>query len=133
MTSVQILFESLSVEQEEKFAGLAEAEKYDEAIELILNAAAEKGIETSVEQVVEFILDFPEDEEDDENENVELDTDALTQLQAVDWPDALGREKRMKRIRAKRKHQEETGERQGCSQEQPTAFHTEGFNYQQAT
>ena len=56
MTSVQILFESLSVEQEEKFAGLAEAEKHDEAIELILNAAAEKGIETSAEQSLNLSL-----------------------------------------------------------------------------
>ena len=99
MTSVQILFESLSVEQEEKFAGLAEAEKYDEAIELILNAAAEKGIETSAEQVVEFILDFPEDEEDDENENVELDTDALTAVAGG----GLARRFRGRRTRMKRK------------------------------
>ena len=55
MTSVAELFDSLSAEQEEKFSGLTEAEKYDEAIELILGAAAEKGIETSAEQIIDFL------------------------------------------------------------------------------
>ena len=122
MTSVQILFESLSVEQEEKFAGLAEAEKYDEAIELILNAAAEKGIETSAEQVVEFILDFPEDEEEDENENVELDTDALTAVAGGGLARRFrGRRKRMKRIRAK---WEASGRNGRTPRMQPGATHS---------
>ena len=62
MTSVAELFDSLSTEQEEKFSGLAEAEKYDEAIELILGAAAEKGIETSAEQIIDFLGSEPEEE-----------------------------------------------------------------------
>ena len=62
MTSVAELFDSLSAEQEEKFSGLTEAEKYDEAIELILGAAAEKGIETSAEQIIDFLGSEPEEE-----------------------------------------------------------------------
>ena len=62
MTSVAELFDSLSAEQEEKFSGLAEAEKFDEAIELILGAAAEKGIETSAEQIIDFLGSEPEEE-----------------------------------------------------------------------
>ena len=62
MTSVAELFDSLSAEQEEKFSGLAEAEKYHEAIELILGAAAEKGIETSAEQIIDFLGSEPEEE-----------------------------------------------------------------------
>ena len=62
MTSVAELFDSLSAEQEEKFSGLTEAEKYDEAIELILGAAAEKGIETSAEQIIDFLSSEPEEE-----------------------------------------------------------------------
>ena len=62
MTSVAELFDSLSAEQEEKFSGLAEAEKFDEAIELILGAAAEKGIETSAEQIIDFLRSEPEEE-----------------------------------------------------------------------
>ena len=62
MTSVAELFDSLSAEQEEKFSGLTEAEKYDEAIEFILGAAAEKGIETSAEQIIDFLSSEPEEE-----------------------------------------------------------------------
>ena len=62
MTSVAELFESLSAEQEEKFSGLTEAEKYDEAIDLILGAAAEKGIETSAEQIIDFLGSEPAEE-----------------------------------------------------------------------
>ena len=62
MTSVAELFGSLSAEQEEKFSGLAEAEKYDEAIEFILGAAAEKGIKTSAEQIIDFLGSESEEE-----------------------------------------------------------------------
>ena len=62
MTSVAELFDSLSAEQEEKFSGLTEAEKYDEAIEFILGAAAEKGIEASADQVIDFLGSEPEEE-----------------------------------------------------------------------
>ena len=62
MTSVAELFDSLSAEQEEKFSGLVEAEKYDEAIELILGAAAEKGVETSAEQIIDFLGSESEEE-----------------------------------------------------------------------
>ena len=62
MTSVAELFDSLSTEQEERFSSLAEAEKYDEAIEFILGAAAEKGIETSAEQIIDFLSSEPEEE-----------------------------------------------------------------------
>ena len=62
MTSVAELFDSLSAEQEEKFSGLTEAEKYDEAIEFILGAAAEKGIETSAEQIIDFLGSEPAEE-----------------------------------------------------------------------
>ena len=62
MTSVAELFGSLSAEQEEKISGLAEAEKYDEAIEFILGAAAEKGIKTSAEQIIDFLGSESEEE-----------------------------------------------------------------------
>ena len=62
MACIAELFESLSAEQEEKFSGLTEAEKYDEAIELILGAAAEKGIETSAEQIIDFLGSESEEE-----------------------------------------------------------------------
>ena len=62
MTSVAELFDSLSTEQEERFSSLAEAEKYDEAIEFILGAAAEKGIETSAEQIIDFLSSESEEE-----------------------------------------------------------------------
>ena len=62
MASIAELFDSLSAEQEEKFSGLTEAEKYDEAIEFVLGAAAEKGIEASAEQIIDFLSSESEEQ-----------------------------------------------------------------------